>query len=221
MNSDGHRTNTLPLIVVLGVITAFDAMAIDLYLPGFRDIGRSLGANPGTMQTSLSVFVGGAAIGQLFYGPVTDRFGRPGPLAFGILLFVLASVLAALSQNIAMFMVARALQGLGAAAGLVIPRAIITDRYQGRDIAKLFSALLQVMMIAPIVAPPVGGVLVAAMGSRAIFWVLALFGAASLVALLKIVPETLKYSDRAKAGLRAALLNYVGKPFPPRYFVAV
>jgi DHA1 family bicyclomycin/chloramphenicol resistance-like MFS transporter len=77
------------------------------------------------------------------------------------------------------------------------------------------------MMIAPIVAPPVGGVLVAAMGSRAIFWVLALFGAASLVALLKIVPETLKYSDRAKAGLRAALLNYVGKPFPPRYFVAV
>ena len=112
MNSDGHPTRTLPLIVVLGIITAFDAMAIDLYLPGFRDIGRSLGANPGTMQTSLSVFVGGAAIGQLFYGPVADRFGRRGPLAFGILLFVLASVLAALSQNIAMFMVARALQGL-------------------------------------------------------------------------------------------------------------
>jgi len=135
-----RRTPTLPLIVVLGIITAFDA--IDLYLPGFRDIGRSLGANPGAMQTSLSVFVGGAAIGQLFYGPVTDRFGRRGPLAFGILLFVLASVLAALSQNMAMFMVARALQGLGAAAGLVIPRAIITDRYQGRGVAKLFSALL-------------------------------------------------------------------------------
>ena len=111
MNSDGHRTPTLPLIVVLGVITAFDAIAIDLYLPGFRDIGRSLGANPGTMQTSLSVFVGGAAIGQLFYGPVTDRFGRRGPLAFGILLFVLASVLAALSQNMATFMVARASSG--------------------------------------------------------------------------------------------------------------
>ena len=158
-------------------------MAIDLYLPGFRDIGRSLGANPGTMQTSLSVFVGGAAIGQLFYGPVTDRFGRRGPLAFGILLFVLASVLAALSQNMAMFMVARALQGLGAAAGLVIPRAIITDRYQGREIAKLFSALLQVMMIAPIIAPPIGGLLVAATGWQAIFWLLALFGAASLVAL--------------------------------------
>jgi MFS transporter, DHA1 family, multidrug resistance protein len=169
MNSDGHRTRTLPLIVVLGVITAFDAMAIDLYLPGFRDIGGSLGANPGTMQTSLSVFVGGAAIGQLFYGPLTDRFGRRGPLAFGILLFVLASVLAALSQNMAMFMVARALQGLGAAAGLVIPRAIITDRYQGREVAKLFSALLQVMMIAPIIAPPIGGLLVAAMEWQAIF----------------------------------------------------
>jgi MFS transporter, DHA1 family, multidrug resistance protein len=210
MNSAGHRTRTLPLIVVLGVITAFDAMAIDLYLPGFRDIGRSLGANAGTMQTSLSVFVGGAAIGQLFYGPVTDRFGRRGPLAFGILLFVLASVLAALSQNMAMFMVARALQGLGAAAGLVIPRAIITDRYQGREVAKLFSALLQVMMIAPIVAPPIGGLLVAAIGWQAIFWFLALFGVASLVALLKIVPETLASSRRATAGLGVTLLDYAG-----------
>jgi MFS transporter, DHA1 family, multidrug resistance protein len=69
VNSDGRRIRTLPLIVVPGVITAFDAMGIDLYLPGFRDIGRSLGANPGTMQTSLSVFVGGAAIGQLLKRP--------------------------------------------------------------------------------------------------------------------------------------------------------
>ena len=76
MNSDGHRTRTLPLIVVLGVITAFDAMAIDLYLPGFRDIGRSLGANPGTMQTSLSVFVGGSygdsALNSEFSGSYGD-----------------------------------------------------------------------------------------------------------------------------------------------------
>src|SRR4249920_3851310 len=114
MISRVDRPRTLPLIVVLGVITAFDAMAIDLYLPAFGAIGRALGANPGTMQTSLAVFVGGAAIGQLFYGPVADRFGRRRPLAFGLLLFVLASVLAALSQNIAMFMIARALQGLGA-----------------------------------------------------------------------------------------------------------
>jgi len=105
---------------------------------------------------------------------------------------------------------ARALQGLGAAAGLVIPRAIITDRYQGREVAKLFSALLQVMMIAPIVAPPIGGLLVAAMGWQAIFWFLALFGAASLVALLKIVPETLESSRRATAGLRVTLLDYAG-----------
>jgi MFS transporter, DHA1 family, multidrug resistance protein len=111
MNSNAHRTRTLPLIVVLGVTTAFDAMAIDLYLRGFRDIRRSLGANPRAMQTSLSVFVDGAAIGQLFYGPVADRFGRRRPLAFGILLFVLAWVLAALSQNMAMFMLARELSG--------------------------------------------------------------------------------------------------------------
>jgi MFS transporter, DHA1 family, multidrug resistance protein len=210
MNSEKRDSSALPLIVTLGVVTAFDAMAIDMYLPAFRDIGNALAADPGTMQTSLAVFVGALAIGQLFYGPMADRFGRRGPLAFGILLFVLASVVAALSQNIATFMIARALQGVGAAAGLVIPRAIVADRFEGRQVAKIFSALMQVMMIAPIVAPPVGGLLLAAIGWQAIFWLLAMIGAASLVAMVRIVPETLESSRRTTAGLGAALLNYAG-----------
>ena len=147
MTTEEQRPSTSILIAILGAITAFDAMAIDLYLPGFQDIGHASAASPAAMQSTLAVFVGGAAIGQIFYGPLADRIGRRTPLALGIVLFVAASVLAALSRNIETLIVARGLQGLGAAAGLVIPRAIIADRYRGREIAKLFSALLQVMMI--------------------------------------------------------------------------
>jgi MFS transporter, DHA1 family, multidrug resistance protein len=179
-----------------------------MYLPAFHDIGSVLAADTGMMETSLSVFVGALAIGQLFYGPLADRFGRRGPLAFGIILFVLASVVAALSPNIAMFMIARALQGLGAAGGLVIARAIVADRFEGRDVGKIFSALMQVMMIVPIAAPPVGGLLLATLGWQAIFWLLAVIGAASLVAMVTIVPETLEPSRRTAAGFRAAILNY-------------
>ena len=92
----------------------------------------------------------------------------------------------------------------------MIPRAIIADRYRGREIAKLFSALLQVMMIAPVLAPPIGGVLVAALGWEAIFWALGLFGVASLVALFALVPETLKTEGLATTGLRAALIEGEG-----------
>ncbi|WP_077517881.1 multidrug effflux MFS transporter [Rhodanobacter sp. C03] len=210
MTTDEHLPRTSIMIIVLGAITAFDAMAIDLYLPGFRDIGSALGASPAAMQATLAAFVGGAAIGQLFYGPLADRIGRRAPLAMGMVLFVAASVLAALSWDVETLIVARGLQGLGAAAGLVIPRAIIADRYRGREIAKLFSALLQVMMIAPVLAPPIGGVLVAALGWEAIFWALGLFGVASLVALFALVPETLKTEGLATTGLRAALIDYAG-----------
>ena len=210
MTTEEQRPSTSILIIILGAITAFDAMAIDLYLPGFQEIGHALAASPAAMQSTLAVFVGGAAIGQFIYGPLADRIGRRMPLALGIVLFVTASVLAALSRNIETLIVARGLQGLGAAAGLVIPRAIIVDRYRGREIAKLFSALLQVMMIAPVIAPPVGGVLVAALGWKVVFWALALFGLASLGALYAFVPETLKSTHRATTGLRAAFTDYAG-----------
>jgi DHA1 family bicyclomycin/chloramphenicol resistance-like MFS transporter len=209
MRNDADSTRSRSLIIVLGVITAFDAMAIDLYLPGFRDIGRDLNADPAAMQASLALFVGGAALGQLFYGPAADRLGRRGPLAFGIALFMLASVVAALASSTTVFLIARALQGLGAAAGLVIPRAIIADRYPGHEIARYFSALLQVMMIAPIIAPPLGGALLAITGWRGMFWALALISAASLLALFRIVPETLLPGERTSTGICASLRGYV------------
>ncbi|MGI6246843.1 MAG: multidrug effflux MFS transporter [Pseudochelatococcus sp.] len=201
---------SLPLILVLGIVTAFDAMAIDLYLPAFSEIGRALDADAGAIQTSLSIFLGGLAVGQIFYGPLTDRFGRRAPLIAGILLFIAASVLAALAQDISTFMIARALQGLGGAAGLVIPRAIVADLYERRDGAKVFSLLMQVMMVAPVAAPPIGGLLLAILGWRSIFWALAVIGMLAVIATLRIVPESLAPAARRKSGVLSALATYAG-----------
>lgn len=208
MESKLNLVGTLPLIVVLGVVTAFDAMAIDMYLPAFASIGQSLGADAGVMQTSLSVFLVGLAVGQFFYGPLADRFGRRMPLIGGILLFVAASALAALAQDMPTFMIARLLQGLGGAAGLVIPRSIVADLYEPRAGAKVFSLLMQVMMVAPVAAPPVGGLLLGAFGWRSIFWALAVIGVLAAIATLRIVPESLAPEARRKSGAISALLTY-------------
>lgn len=200
----------LPLIIVLGVVTAFDAMGIDLYLPAFDDIGRSLGADAGALQASLAAFLIGLAVGQIFYGPLTDRFGRRAPLVAGLLLFVAASAIVALAQDMTTFMTGRVLQGVGGAAGLVIPRVIIADLYRPREAAKAFSLLMQVMMIAPIIAPPIGGMLLSLAGWQAIFWTLVIVGALGVAATLWIVPESLPLEARRKAGVASALVTFAG-----------
>ncbi|MBB3808806.1 multidrug effflux MFS transporter [Pseudochelatococcus contaminans] len=197
---------SLPLVIILGVVTAFDAMAIDMYLPAFGDIGRSLNTDAGTLQTSLSVFLIGLAVGQFFYGPLTDRFGRRAPLVAGIVLFIAASVLIAVAQDMTTFMIGRVLQGLGGAAGLVIPRAIVADLYEPRESAKVFSMLMQVMMVAPIAAPPIGGLLLGAFGWRSIFWVLAGIGVLAVFATMRVVPEPLPPAARSKSGIISALM---------------
>ncbi len=208
MASKRHLSGALPLILVLGLVTAFDAMSIDMYLPAFTAIGQSLGADAGTLQISLSVFIAALAVGQLFYGPLTERFGRRRPLMIGILLFTVASVLVALARDMETFLLARALQGLGAAAGLVIPRTIVADLFAPRDGAKVFSLLMQVMMISPIAAPPLGGLLLGVLGWRAIFWMLALIGVLAAIATLRIVPESLEPEARRPSGIGSALATY-------------
>lgn len=200
---------SMPLVIILGVVTAFDAMAIDMYLPAFADIGRALNTDAGALQTSLSVFLIGLAVGQFFYGPLTDRFGRRGPLIAGTVVFIAASVLVAVSQDMPTFLTGRVLQGIGGAAGLVIPRAIVADLYEPREGAKVFSMLMQVMMVAPIAAPPIGGLLLGLLGWRSIFWVLAAIGVVAVIATLRIVPETLPPQARRQSRLVWALIASV------------
>lgn len=208
--SDSLRlgANRATLIAILGILCAFDAMSIDLYLPAFPAIGQAIGTDAAGMQTSLSVFLIGLAFGQIVFGPFTDRYGRKGPLLIGIALFLAASLCLSHATSLSEFVFFRLLQGIGGASGLVIPRAIVADLYAEREAAKVFSLLMQVMAIAPIVAPPLGNVLSGTLGWQAIFWGLGVVGAIMLFATWRWVPESLPRGQRMQGNIGSAFVGY-------------
>ncbi|WP_422692686.1 multidrug effflux MFS transporter [Comamonas endophytica] len=186
-----------PFLFLLAMITALDAMAIDMYLPAFPSVARELGASAGQIQQTLSIFLVGLALGQGLYGPLLDRFGRRWPLLIGLSIFVLGSLIAALAPTVEWLLAARFLQALGAAAGLVAPRAIVSDVCTVQESARVFSVLMQVMMIAPILAPVAGSWLLTHGGWRMVFWTLAVVGALGTAWSLRAIPETLARERRA------------------------
>lgn len=186
----------LALLLLLALLTALDAMAIDMYLPGMPALAADFGVDAGRIQQTLSIFLAGLAIGQGLYGPLLDRFGRRLPLLLGIGVFVLGSVLAALASSVEWLLAARFLQALGAAAGLVSPRAIVADLCDMKESASIFSLLMQVMMIAPIVAPLLGGYLLEHGGWRFIFWTLAVMGTIGLIWGWRLLPDSLPVDQR-------------------------
>lgn len=201
-----HRHFSLAL--VLGLLSAIGPFAIDMYLPALPDIGRSLRADVGTVQLSLTAFFISLGLGQLLYGPVSDMVGRKPPLYFGLGLFTLASVGCALATDIQMLIALRFLQGLGAAAGGVIPRAIVRDLHTGTEAARLMSLLMLVFSVSPILAPLTGSVVIAIIGWRGVFWVVALAAVAGMLMLRGAVAETRSEGLRMGSSLGGALRSY-------------
>ncbi len=181
----------LRIILILGALSAFAPLAIDFYLPGFPSMAIALGTDEKHIQLTLAVYFLGLSIGQLAYGPLADRFGRRRPLLGGVLLFAVASLACAFAPTLEWLIAARFLQALGGCAGAVIPRAVISDKCDAVGSAKVFSQLMLVTGLAPILAPMFGGVLVNLYGWQSIFIVLALFSALSAVAVALGLPESL------------------------------
>ena len=196
------------LVILLALLTALDAMAIDTYLPAMPHIADELEVSAGKIQQTLSIFLGGLALGQALYGPLLDRFGRRLPLLAGIGVFAAGSGLAALAANWEWLMAARFLQAIGASAGLVTPRAIITDICGITESAQIFSLLMQVMMIAPILAPVAGSFLLGHGGWRLIFSALAVLAVAGIVWCWRVIPDSLPRENRVELNLRTVLEGY-------------
>lgn len=196
------------LLLILAALAAFGPLSIDMYLPSLPTIGAELGAGTGQVQLTLSLFFIGAALGQLFYGPMSDRLGRRPLLLIGISLYVLSSAAAAMAGGIEALIAFRLLQALGGAAGTVIARAIIRDLVGGDAAARALSLLTLVMGTAPLAAPLIGGQVLIWLGWRAIFWLLAVFGLACLAAVLLAVPETNPPERRHRLSLGGMVAAY-------------
>lgn len=206
------------LLAVLALLAMLAPVGTDMYLPAFPQMASELGVSDGAIQLTLTAFMIGLAIGQLFWGPVSDRFGRQRPLILASIGLVAASVLAATSESIGILVLARLLQGVSGSAGIVIGRAIARDLVTGMALAKVIGLLAVIGGIAPIAAPVIGGLLVEPIGWQGILWVLTGFSVVTLAAVMLVVRETLAPASRSGGGL-AALRRSVGMVLGDRVFL--
>ncbi|SDQ95037.1 multidrug effflux MFS transporter [Arthrobacter crystallopoietes] len=207
------------VIGVLALLTAVSPLATDMYLPAFPQMAIDLGVSATSIQLTLTTFLIGLALGQLIIGPLSDGTGRRKPLLIGTAICLLASIGTAVAPNVELLIAARFVQGLSGAAGVVLARAIISDSAKGVQAAKVLGVMMIILGIAPVLAPVLGGAIIAGLGWRGVFWVVAFLVALMFIAALCFIKETLPASGRQGGGLKAMLRsgrtvlsnrNYVG-----------
>jgi DHA1 family bicyclomycin/chloramphenicol resistance-like MFS transporter len=212
------RRQLTVFVLILGALTAFSSMSIDMYLPAFPQMARDLKVPLNVVQLSVSAFLYGSAFGQLFYGPLADRWGRRLPLLLGISLYVLSTIGCALVRTGEGLLFWRVVMAVGGGAGMVISRAVVRDLYDTTDAAKMFSLLMLIMGLAPILAPIVGGQLLLVTGWRGIFVFLAFFGLLSLLAAAVGLPESLPI-ERRHSRTPAEMLKVYGHLLKNRHYL--
>jgi len=193
------------LLAGLGTIGPF---SIDTYLPAFAGIAQSLGATPVQMQQTLSAYLFGVAVMNLFHGAISDSVGRRPVVLWGVAAFTLASVGCALASSIGALVFFRAVQGMATGAGMVVSRAVIRDMYPPTEAQKVMSMVTMFFGMAPMVAPLVGGLLFVFVGWRSVFWFLAAVGAALWISNQRLLPETLHHSQRQPLNVPNLMLGY-------------
>lgn len=195
------------LMLILGSIQAIMPISIDLYLPSLPTIANEFNVTAGAVQFTLAIFLIGVGLGQVVYGPLTDKYGRKGPLAVGFCIYILGALACALAPTITILIAGRFLQALGASAGSVISGAIARDLWRGKVLADRLSVLMLVLGVAPILAPSLGGVILSFWNWHGVFWVLVGYGIIMLFTLTHL-PETSSASERDSIQLRDTARNY-------------
>src|SRR5688572_28441221 len=203
------KQNRSFLILLLGLLSAIGPFSIDMYLPGFPTIARDLQTSVDKVSYSLASFFIGICIGQLICGPLLDRFGRKRPLYIGLLIYILASLGCAVSTSVEMLIAFRFLQALGGCVGMVAPRAIVRDVFPVNENARVFSLLILVIGVSPIVAPTAGSFIISTYGWQTVFTVLAIVTALLLLVVIFKLEESKrpdpKFSLRPKRILNSFL----------------
>ena len=212
-----HRASYARLAIILGILTAFGPLSIDMYLPGLPSIAGDFGVETAEAQQTLSAFFIGLAVGQLIYGPLSDRLGRRRPLLFGCALYAVACLGCVLAPSLNALIVLRLAMAFGACAGMVITRSVVRDLFDERESARMYSMLVLVMGLAPILAPLIGGQLLLYWGWRTIFVVLSGFGVLCFALVFFGLPESLPEERRTRKAVGAVLRSYGGLLGDGRY----
>jgi len=222
MNPDAQQLWRAPrwalaaLLACLGMLGPF---SIDTYLPAFTGIAQSIGATPVEMQQTLSAYLFGFAVMNLFHGALSDSLGRRPVVLWGIAVFTLASAGCAMSQHIGALVFFRALQGMSAGAGIVVSRAVIRDMFPPADAQRVMSQVTIYFGIAPAIAPMVGGFLFVHVGWHAIFWFLTAVGIALWIGNWRLLPETLHASQKQPFNVRHLMRGYLQLGANPRFLM--
>jgi MFS transporter, DHA1 family, multidrug resistance protein len=186
------RPDTIGMTAVLAMLTALGPLSTDLYLPSLPTITRSLSTDSASVQLTLSAYLFGFAIGQIFYGPISDKYGRKPAVLAGLLIYCAASALCAIATSIDTLIIARILQALGAAGPIVLGRAMVRDLYEGPRAGRELARMSMIMGLVPAIAPIIGGVIDPVFGWRSNFWVVLLCGSVLAAIVGLMLPETLR-----------------------------
>jgi DHA1 family bicyclomycin/chloramphenicol resistance-like MFS transporter len=206
------------LILILGMLTAIGPFSIDMYLPAFPDIALGLNTTVAQVTLSLSSFFIGISAGQLLYGPLLERFGRKKPLYTGLFIYLLASVGCALATSVQALIAFRLLQALGGCAGMVTARAMVRDLFEVKENAKVFSSLMLVVAVSPIIAPTLGGYVTSLLGWRFVFIMLIIVALIIITGTYFLLPESKKPDPNFSLKPGPILRNYSGVIRHPQFY---
>jgi len=206
MTSDRTILGMQSWLVVIAIMSGIGPLTIDLYLPAFPMI--EAGFRQSGAEGTMAAYLIGMACGQLVYGPLSDRFGRKPPLYFGFTIYIVGSLCCVFAGSMQMLMVGRVIQALGGSSGMPTGRAIVRDRCQPEEAARVFSTLMTVISVAPIIAPVAGGFVVSAWGWRATFFIQAALGGVVLLCVHFFLTETLDTADSRQLSFGHVLRNY-------------
>ncbi len=210
--------NRFYTIFTLGLLSAMGAFSIDMYLPGFPDIAKDLHTTVAHITLSITSFFIGISIGQLFYGPLLDKYGRKKPLYIGLVVYLFASLACAYAPTANALIGIRFLQALGSCAGMVASRALVRDIFPVSENAKVFSLLMLVLAISPIIAPTLGGYVTAAFGWQSIFFILASIGAVTIVLVYFTLPNGREPNTSLSLHPRRVTSDFLGVAKVPQFY---
>lgn len=210
--------NYIKLILILGSLTALGPFSIDMYLPGFSGIAKDLHTTVAKVSMSLSSYFVGISAGQLLYGPLLDRYGRKKPLFIGLLIYILASLGCVYVDNIDSFIFLRFIQAIGSCAATVASVAMVRDLFPVKDIPKVFSLLMLVLGLSPMLAPTIGGYVTEDYGWHTVFFILMCMGIAILTAAQIGLPNTYKPDTTISLKPKPIISNFLKVLKEPQFF---